>query len=83
MKVVVERVRVPKFGPGMSAEEAAKEKEQRWEAVEKSGFAGWVNWWRSEDWKEEVREGLRTLERGGSFSFQVLEEGIVVADNDS
>jgi hypothetical protein len=82
-KVVVERVRVPKFGPGMSAEEAATEKEQRWEAVEKSGFAGWVNWWRSEDWKEEVREGLRTLERGGSFLFQVLEEGIVVADNDS
>lgn len=83
VKVVVERDRVPKFGPGRSAEEASKEKEQRLEAVERSGFSGWVNWWGSEDWREEVREGVRGLRRGGSFSFKVTEKGIVVNDNDS
>ncbi|KAK3170595.1 hypothetical protein OEA41_002676 [Lepraria neglecta] len=83
VKVVVERDRVPKFGPGRSAEEVSKEKEQRWEEVERSGFSGWVNWWGSEDWREAVREGIRGLERGGSFSFKVTEKGIVVIDNDS
>ena len=83
VKVVVERDRVPKFGPGRSAEEASKEKEQRWEKVERSVFSGWINWWGSEDWKEEVREGVRGLERGGSFSFKVMKNRIVVNDNDS
>ena len=76
LQVVVERDRVTKFGPGMSVEEASGERMQRWEAVCRSGFSGWVNWWGSGGWREEVKEGLRALERGGSFNFWVGEEGV-------
>lgn len=74
--MVVERDRVKKFGPGMSVEEALKDAPQRLEAVKKSGFSGWVNWWGSERWREEVREGVRSLEMGGGFSFRVTERGV-------
>ena len=79
VKVVVERNRVSKFGPGLSAEEAKREGVQRWEAVEKSGFCGWINWWGTEGWREEVREGVRGLKGGGGFSFRVTGDGIMVA----
>lgn len=74
-----------KFGPGFSAEEAKGEGVQRWEAVEKSGFSGWINWWGSEGWREEVREGIKGLKDGGRFLFRVTGEGIIVdvgADGD-
>lgn len=82
VKVVIERDQVPKFGPGISAEEALKEGPQRWEAVEKSGFCGWLNWWDSEGWREEVREALRGLEGGGSFSFRVTQQGLEIRTDD-
>ena len=78
VKVVVERDRVSKFGPGLSAEEAKKEGVQRWEAVEKSGFSGWINWWASEGLREEVREGIRYLKGEGRFSFKVTRDGVMV-----
>ncbi len=77
LKVVVEKDRVKKFGPGMSVEEAAKQAGQRWEAAERSAFSGWANWWESEKWREEVREGVRNLEREGCFSFKVTEKGVL------
>jgi len=80
--VVVEKDQVRKFGPGMSVEEAAKEAGQRWEAVERSGFSAWVNWWESEDWREEVREGVRNLEREGNFSFRVIDKRVVIEGDD-
>ena len=80
LQIVVERDRVTKFGPGMSVEEAGGEKAQRWEAVTRSGFSGWVNWWGSGGWREEIRERLRALERGGRFSFQVGHEGLTTED---
>ena len=70
-----------KFGPGMSAEEAKGESEQRWEAVEKSGFVGWVDWSGAEGWREEVREGVKKLERGGRFSFYVTADGFSIDVN--
>ena len=73
---------MPKFGPGMSAEECLKEAPLRWEAVEKSGFSAWVNWWESEGWRDEVREGVRRLPRGGSFSFRVTQAGVHVGGED-
>ena len=76
VKVVLERDRVSKFGPGMSAEEAKTERVQRWEAVEKSGFSGWINWWASDGWREEVREGVRELKGGGIFQFKITENGV-------
>ena len=78
VKVVVERDRISKFGPGLSAEEAKKEGVQRWEAVEKSGFSGWINWWGSEGLGEEVREGVRCLKGEGRFSFKVTGDGVMV-----
>ena len=82
-KVIVERDRVSKFAPGMSEEEASAEKAQRWEAVEKSGFSGWVDWWGSEGWREEVREAVKGLNGGGRFSFRVTNERVVFdEDND-
>lgn len=77
LKLIVERDKVKKFGPGMSVEEAAKEAIQRWEVVERSAFSGRVNWWESEDWREEVREGVRNLENEGCFSFTVTGTGIL------
>ena len=81
VKVVVERDKVTKFGPGLSAEEALKEGPQRWEAVEKSGFSGWVNWWDGEGWREEVKEAVSGLDRGGSFSFRVPAQGFMIDDD--
>lgn len=81
VKIVVERDRVTKFGPGLSAEEAKREGVQRWEAVEKSGFSGWINWWDHEGWREEVREGIRGLKGGGRFSFWITRDGINVVDD--
>lgn len=78
LQLGIERDRVTKFGPGMSVEEASGEKAQRWEAVTRSGFSGWVNWWGSGGWREEVKEDLRRMEAGGSFKFRVGEEGVVV-----
>lgn len=82
VKLIIERDRVPKFGPGISAEEAANERQQRWGAVEQSGFSGRINWWGSENWRDEVREGLGSLKRGGSFQFKVTSMGVIVDDNE-
>ncbi|KAL8830802.1 MAG: hypothetical protein Q9191_001232 [Dirinaria sp. TL-2023a] len=41
--IVLQRNSVRKFGPGLSVEEALAEKDQRQEAVDGSGFTGWVN----------------------------------------
>ena len=78
LQLGIERDRVTKFGPGMSVEEASGERAQRWEAVTRSGFSGWVNWWGSGGWREEVKEDLRRMEAGGSFKFRVGDEGVVV-----
>ena len=81
IKVVVERDRVSKFGPGLSAEEAKREGLQRWQAVEKSGFSGWINWWGHERWRDEVREGIGVLKGGGGFSYNVTERGVAIDDD--
>ena len=81
VKVVVERDRVSKFGPRLSAEEARREGTQRWEAVEKSGFSGSINWWGSEGWREEVREGIKGLKNGGRFCFMVRGDGVSVSSD--
>lgn len=72
-----------KFGPGLSAEEAKREGVQRWEAVEKSGFSGWINWWGNEGWREEVRESIRSLKDGGGFLFRITGDGIAMDDDSS
>lgn len=78
VKIVVERDMVTKFRPGTSIEDASGEAAQRLKAVEKSAFSGWVNWWGSGGWREEVRVGVRRLEREKNFPFRFTEEKILV-----
>ena len=80
LRLVTERDGVSKFGPGMSAEEALMEGNQRQEAVEKSRFSCWVNRWASDEWEDGVSERLRRLRNHGGFCFNVSEAGVVVHD---
>lgn len=75
--VVLQRKSVRKFGPGMSVEEALAEKYQRQEAVDGSGFSGWVNWWNSEGWKEEIRMAVNAWSNRGGLQFAVTDKGVV------
>lgn len=80
LKLITEKARVRQFGPGMSAEEAMEEENQRQEAVEKSGFLCWVNHWGSEHWDDGVSERLGALKNNGGFSFQISQSGIIADD---
>ena len=79
--IALQRNSVRKFGPGMSVEEALAEKDQRQEAVEGSGFSGWVNWWNSEGWKEEIRTAANAWSNRGGLQFVVTDKGVVFDKN--
>ena len=76
--VVLQRNSVMKFGPGISVEEALAEKDQRQEAVDASGFSGWVNWWNSEGWKEEIKTAVKAWSKHGGFHFAVISRGVIL-----
>ena len=76
LKLLVARGKTPKFGPGISAEEAAGEADARRNAVRKSGFRVWVDSWEGKNWGSDVREALETLCRCGGFSFSADGTGI-------
>jgi len=76
VNVVLQRHSVKRFGPGMSVEEVLAEKEQRQEAVDRSGFFGWVSWWDSEGWKEEVRIAVRAWGKQGGLRYTISEQGV-------
>lgn len=76
VNLVLQRHSVKKFSPGMSVEEVLAEKVQRQEAVDSSGFFGWVNWWDSEEWKEEVRMAVRTWGKQGGLRYSISERGV-------
>lgn len=75
VQIVIERVSVPKFALGISAQEADAERTMRQDVVEKGERRGWVNWWGEGRWREEVREGVRAWEKawGGGFEFWVTD----------
>lgn len=77
VNIVLQRSSVTKFGPGMSVEEVLGEKEQRQEAVDRSGFCGWVNWWDSEGWKEDVKTAVRAWGKHGGLRYTMSEKGVV------
>lgn len=80
VQIVVERVVVPKFALGISAEEAGAERAMRQEVVVKGQRRGWVNWWGEGRWKEEVREGVRAWEKAWGAGFEVwIRDGVNVA----
>lgn len=76
VNVVLQRNSVKKFGPGMSVEEVLAEREQRQEAVDRTGFRGLVNWWDSEGWKEEVRIAVRAWGKQGGLIYSISEQGV-------
>lgn len=71
--IVIERINVPKFGPGISAQEAEYERAKRQEVVKRGERRGWINWRDSEGWREEVKEGLQKWERECGLRFSVGE----------
>ena len=73
---MVEREGARKFGPGISVQEAERERETKVMAVRESGFRVWVNWWAAEEWREEVREAVKRLGCAGGFIFDVDDEGV-------
>lgn len=78
-QVVLERVSVPKFAPGISAQEASEERALRQGAVARGERRGWVNWWGEGGWREEVREGIRRWERDWEGGLKVwIGEGVAV-----
>lgn len=88
LKIVLQRNAVTKFGPEISVQEAERERGMRWEAVQKAGWRGWVDWWGAEGWDEAGRvgvgwsevekEGVRRLERerGGGLGFKIGQDGV-------
>lgn len=72
---------MPKFAPGISAQEAREEAKLRAEVVGRGERRGWVNWWGEGGWREEVREGVRAWERewGGGIGVWVG-DGVHVGD---
>ncbi|MCJ1393316.1 hypothetical protein MMC18_006188 [Xylographa bjoerkii] len=80
LKVLVMREVTPKFGPGMSAEEAAREAGARREAVQRKRFRGWVDAWGSGSWEVGVLGALEALEGSGGFGFRVDGEGLRVGE---
>lgn len=80
LKLVVGKDMVRKFGPGISAEEAMHEREQRKRAVAESRFWCRVNWWDSGEWDAGVVERLRSLDRGGAFSFHISDTEVRIED---
>lgn len=80
-QIILELVSVPKFGPGISAQEAESERARRQEAVDSGSRRGWVNWWSSDRWREDVREGVMRWESdcGGGMRFQI-QKGITMSE---
>lgn len=65
-----------KFGPGLSVQEVLAEKQQRQEAVDRSGFSGWINWWDSEVWKEDLKTSVRAWGERGGLRYHVAARGV-------
>ena len=74
------RETTPNFGPGISAEEAAREATARREVVQRKRFRGWVDASGSETWEAGVKGALEALDRGGAFGFRIDGEGLRIGE---
>lgn len=75
-RFVVQRETVRKFQYGMSVEEAAREAQQRQEAVEKSAFSARLDWSESEAWREDTRNAIKTMGVNTDVKFRVTSESV-------
>ncbi|MCJ1358149.1 MAG: hypothetical protein MMC33_008147 [Icmadophila ericetorum] len=82
LRLVVQRDGVNKFAPGMSVEEAMRDRKLREEAVEKSAFTCGVNFWGDVEWRGEGLEGVKRVENGGAFGFRIEEIGVRILERE-
>ncbi|KAL8636846.1 MAG: hypothetical protein Q9228_005809 [Teloschistes exilis] len=75
-RFVVQRETVRKFQYGMSVEEAAREAQQRQEAVEKSAFSARLDWSESGAWREDTRNAIKTMGVNTDVNFKVTSESV-------
>ncbi|KAI9826678.1 MAG: hypothetical protein M1819_007312 [Sarea resinae] len=80
LRLVVEKEKVPGFGPGMSVEEALLDAEARQSVVDQGRFLGWVDRWGSESWVDPIWDALGRVKDGGSFAFTVTGSGVEVEE---
>ena len=80
LRLVAHRNGVSKFGPGMSVEEALRDRKLREEAVERGGFTCSVNFWGSDEWTADVVGKLKKLEGGWAFGFRVEASGVRISE---
>lgn len=75
-RLIVKRGTVQKFQYGMSVEEAAKEAQQRQEAVEKSAFSARLDWSESEAWREDTRNTIKAMGVNTDLIFKVAADSV-------
>lgn len=79
LRLTVDRDAVANFAPGMSAEEAVRDKEARQDAVRKGRFSAWVDGWGSDGWSDGIREAL-SEEGNAGFGFVISNDGIEMSE---
>ena len=82
VNIVLQRNPVSKFGSVMSVEEVLAEKEQRREAVDRSGFSGWMNWWDSGIWIEEIKMAVKAWGKHGGLRYDVTSGGLTFDEHE-
>lgn len=83
VQIVLERVAIAKFAPGISAQEAGAERTMRQDVVMRGERRGWVNWWGEGRWREETREGVRAWEKAWGGGFGVwIRDGVRVGSEE-
>ena len=82
VNIVLQRNSVTKFESVMSVEEVLAEKEHRQEAVDRSGFSGWVNWWDSGVWIEEIKMAVMAWDIRGGLRYDVTSRGLILDEQE-
>ena len=81
LSLIVARRAVRKFAPGVSAEEALRDRSERLKAVQMSVYDVGVNERDSEEWSQQVRDRLRQL-GGGGFELRIIDKGVELVEED-
>lgn len=76
LRLVVQRRSVRKLPGAISAEEALRDRKDRSQAVAEGWFDVSVNGYKSEEWTDGVREGLKKIGGGGGFAMRIWHEGV-------
>ena len=80
VRLIVERDKVVKFVPSMSAEEALEDDPRRQEAVQASRFSAWLNRWDCSRWGNDILRSVECLDDKGRLSFEVTTLGTKILE---